>query len=363
MTRLTSNPPSSPTRAPSQRPTNNYQLTTNNSSPKAFTLIEVLVVIGIIGLLVAISVIAFKHVGNRVKSNAGKVTMQNLATMLAEAQSQSLFKRQPPGVWIANPSQYWNDNATNPTDPGTKRTFDFWLSPNATTTAVTNYSPGALIDEAPIETTSSNWAGASPAKPAWLGSELVANTAIALAMMRGIPVVASSLNDLGSSQNHTAVWYDPLVSYKVGARVLYSQGSSSTQGLRVYVALKDLAVNTKPPTSGDDANWRRDFAAVLDTFNNPILYIPANGLHIGKSYDNNKPYLPGDRCYQISGTTRNYFECTAASKGNAPTVGVPTAYWRDAAPIRSPNGQPFWASAGPDGDLDTPADNLYSYDF
>jgi prepilin-type N-terminal cleavage/methylation domain-containing protein len=74
---------------------------------------------------------------------------------------------------------------------------------------------------------------------------------------------------------------------------------------------------------------------VLDAWNNPILFVPSGSLGSG----------------------------VALGTGNVITPGVGTLEaGNQSAVVNSPDGRPFWASAGPDGDFSKGDDNMYSFE-
>ena len=91
---------------------------------RGFTLLEILVVIGIILLLVAIGVIAFGALDQ--SSKVTKTTLANLHGMLAELQAMTDLRDQPNTIWRGNNSQ--------PTGP----TASLWREP-----AVVSKNPSA----------------------------------------------------------------------------------------------------------------------------------------------------------------------------------------------------------------------------
>lgn len=89
---------------------------------KAFTLIEVLVAIGIIVILAGAALYAMRGAGNTAKTQATHVTLDNLKSMLAEYELQTRLGVAPPGWWKSDAPNVW-------APPG----CDFWhnVSPNA----------------------------------------------------------------------------------------------------------------------------------------------------------------------------------------------------------------------------------------
>jgi hypothetical protein len=167
-------------------------------------------------------------------------------------------------------------------------------------------------------------------------------------MMKNVPAVNPILDALANNVNKSATFYSGISKYPINARVIYA---TSATALDVYIATANQTTAAAPPSGV----WQLSWAAVLDNSGNPIVFVPASGLHIGKAYVTGQTYNPGDRVY-VAASGRTYYECTSTTSANPPGTG-----WRIASPIRDPAGKPFWASAGPDGDLDTNADNQYSF--
>jgi prepilin-type N-terminal cleavage/methylation domain-containing protein len=88
-------------------------------------------------------------------------------------------------------------------------------------------------------------------------------------------------------------------------------------------------ISTAGPTSAG-LSPTSNAVVVLDGWGNPILFVPAGGL-INVYTNTNTASWPGPSTF--------------------------------ASPIRSPDGRPFWVSAGPDGDLMRGDDNIYSFDL
>lgn len=360
-----------------------------------FTLVELLVTMGIIVVLLAIAVLAGKAIIGGAKGSANQVVMGQLRATLDEAERAGLIRRAV-GVasinWPGDGSKY--SPAQVFVSVGSKgasgRAYDFWRAPDADIVdpnrlgGVTLFSPGIVSEDAKVVQEDQNpqldlWA---KGVPMWYGSDLAVNTAIATAMLRNVQTAGRIFDSLPSQANQVPVFHDPGKSYQKGAVVLYSIPSGRFAGPHVFRAIQTVPAGALPPLSGDDANWERWFGGVLDNSKHLIFFVPASGMHIGKfvlsgsAFDSTKSDLnrvPGDRVYitpdnKADNPSRVYFECIAPTKfppdvpTNDPNWKLPPGSpWRIADPIRDPAGKPFWASAGPDGDLDTPADNQYSF--
>ena len=84
-----------------------------------FTLLEILVVIGIILLLVTIGVIGFGALDQSGKVT--KTTLANVKSMLTEFEERTKLRDQPPKIWF-------NDASTT-TDPTRNPPIDLWRTP------------------------------------------------------------------------------------------------------------------------------------------------------------------------------------------------------------------------------------------
>lgn len=93
---------------------------------KAFTLIEMLVVIAIIAILGGIALYALRGAGNSAKIQATRITLENAKSILAEYELQTKFAVPPQGWWQSD----------LPLPPGTWRippvAEDFWHSVSPT---------------------------------------------------------------------------------------------------------------------------------------------------------------------------------------------------------------------------------------
>lgn len=331
-----------------------------------FTTVELLTVVAILVILVAITVIGFRFVGDRAKGNTVQVTLESLRGMLQEADSAGLLRRQPPGL-------FQSDNVWVRIDPDGNGPYNNGLIPDLwrrhdvsvqSAASVAIWSPGNVTAaRLPSAWADFDLSASGDGANNWRDAPAIKNTALALAMLRTVPGVAKSLDSLPNSVTRIPEFYSSSSPYSRGQRVIFRQNNNAslfTGPAAVYVAQRDLAPGIAPTPGSDNTDWARDFGAILDSFGNPILFVPASGLHLGTRYSASRSYAPGDRVFTAAGTARSYFECVAqTTPGTSPAN---TSFWRPAQPVRSPDGKPFWASAGPDGDFDTPADNLYSFE-
>lgn len=332
-----------------------------------FSTVEVLAVVGILVILAAITVIGFRFVGDRARGNAVRVTLETLRGALLEAEASGLLRRQPPGLF--EPNNTWVRIDPDSNGPyGNGLIPDLWRRHD-----VSNRTPGQVAIWSPGNVTASRlpatWLDYDVNSDGlgsnnWRDAPAIKNTALALAMMRTVPGVAKTLDGLPNSVARIPEFYSPTLPYARGQRVVFRVSNNSTAfsgPAAVFVAVRDVAPGVAPVPGTDTADWARDFGAVLDGFGNPILFVPSSGLHIGRGHSPTRSYDVGDRVW-VSPTpgARQYFECIQAAPVGTSVTN--TAFWRPAEPVRSPDGKPFWVSAGPDGDFDTPGDNLYSFE-
>ena len=134
---------------------------------RGFTLLEILVVIGIIMLLVAIGVIAFGALDQTPRVT--KTTLSNLQSMLAEYEARTALREQPQYVYV-------NGGRRNPPQA------DLWKNPASTT-----QGGGGPVTSG------------SAARYEW---DAVANTQIVLQMLNRIPANKQVMTKLPGKQIH-----------------------------------------------------------------------------------------------------------------------------------------------------------------
>lgn len=332
---------------------------------RGFSTVELMVVIAVLVILIGIAVVSFRTVADRMKGNANEVTLAGLQSAVAEAEQAGLFARPVRGVWAGGA---W---VTESASIAGRRKIDFWRRPvNLAGLPVPMQSPGVMLDGAAA--VSSGW-GAG--RPFFEVSDLLQNTAVAIATLRTNPGVSEALIRIGGSSSPMPSFYDNRSSYRPRETVVFYLGDDDDEGYRVFTAISDVPAGTTPPLNGDNSFWRRGYGAVLDNFGGPIVFVPATGLQAGIWLHGSDPlrnskrdFVPGDRVYVTNDNlppwasgatqTRTYYICQRATTA---LPGMSAADWRPADPIRSRDGKPFWASGGPDGNLDTVADNVYSF--
>lgn len=263
-----------------------------NVRRRGFTLIEILVTIGILMLLVGIVVYSMSRVGDSSRARETQVALGNLKNMVAELEATAgLRGRQPPHMWKGMPPAL----ATSP--------FDIWKDADPDDGG-TDPEPDPVI--VPAGTVAS-------ANPDRLNSTPVRNTQLVMIQLAQVPKNRTALSNLPS----TSVLKFP----------------------------EDLG--PEPTPAFDESS---EIGVLLDAWGNPILFVSAGGL-AGTDAASDDPAV--DRSMWIGG-----------KKGDTDVkqvVDLP-AGTDEVGPIRSTDGRPFWASAGPDGDFRTGDDNLYSFE-
>jgi len=293
---------------------------------RGFTLVELLVVIGIILVLIAIVVMGLRHTSQMAARHETAAEMKVCDDLLKEYQAVNGMKNlegpasSVTSTYVLNlPYPPWLNHAYY---------LPIYLDPRNGQIEVTGTQPETAFGLDDLR-------GAVPTN--------TSNTP------RSID--AGDMSDKSSGNNPR--W---------GARAVYN-----TQGV-MYLLLKDpknrAIVSAMPPKriletwapfhTGDKAQkpFTVEAAVLLDGWENPIIYVPRGGMHVWMNIKGTGPETPWDYKEYIIRSSGTY------ETGKEPPVGN--------------NDHPFFASAGPDGyfadltvaqskRLDRSSDNMYSF--
>jgi len=277
---------------------------------RAFTMIELLVVIGIIMILIGLFFAGAKLVTAQAKERDTKTMLETCKTMFENYRQATKLSRPPPaGPVASSPSSSLNVSTTNAS--GTITNTQFW-------SAGEEAAPGALSSDPSAYTNPSNL------------PEAVANTAYVMYALESIPENKTIITNLPASKI-----------------------------INVYIEIGPSGTVQVVPL-------------ICDSWQHPILFVPGGGLGAtpGGSTNQIAPgvvWLDGANCGIITSSgiinsSSTYFSIYDAANYN------PTQF-----PL-VPTNQPFFVSAGPDGDVsnahgnttstptsDMTDDNIYSF--
>lgn len=323
---------------------------------QAFTMIELLVVIGILVVLMGIALVAFHGVSGGAKKRQTETIMHDLKGMLAELEAANGLKSQP-SVWL-----WWNNGVRNaPVDAADAGySVGFWKTPyhvgnsaasGATWDALT--APGDVSDSETSKNTRN-------------GSIAVVNTSLAMAQLAAVAANKTAIQRMAQNSVYLPRWSsgtlpaptsgsNGFLGYQTtgNANVSYCTGVHVTFQNRMFVGTPTLTYTANPqPNAGanSSAPWYDESAAplgaplMLDGWGNPIIFVPGSGLKVR--------LLNGKSKLDPNDATQNFIVVSSEGK----VTGNFTAN-----PVVDTPGRPFWASAGPDGDFSKGDDNVYSF--
>ena len=276
---------------------------------RAFTLIELLVVMSVIVILLAMFLVAFKYVKNAGARSTTKVSMDSLRGMLGAYDAASHLNRAPI-MW-----NWFQASAGVPSGSTAVGTFsasiaingsnaDFWRYPFSTG-VVTPTQWEALDTPGQVQTDLSSQTNLQRS-----ASNAVLNTQLALQLMASVTENKSAFDQLPngvkfylpfvsgnvytpSTTNIGLLNDDPsmpdsantLIQYPQGTHVVYTDPSSHLTHYFVSV-MQTSATPTVTPSSPETTPWYDETTAprgvpvILDGWGNPIIFVPASGLHV-----------------------------------------------------------------------------------
>ncbi len=342
---------------------------------RAFTLLELLTVIGIIVILAAMLFVAFKYVRSTSGKQQTKVMFESLNAMTAEAHVMD----NPPVAWrwyagksgAVVRSPLILDDSFSSNVAGTNYSSDFWrynviYYPQQQTASG---SPAWDALDAPGNVTEEF--GDGTFTPQRHTAAAILNTQIAMQTLCAIPANRTALDQLPASSKFLPTYYSIATSklripdaqgvsslagvlkedFADGTSTLvYPQGIHVTDGKGKFYKATSSSLAASPDPGQANAPWYDETATpqaaplLLDGWGNPIIFVPATGLHV--------KLLNGKSSYGANDPTQNYI--WISPEGHVTGNGT-------ANPVVDKIGKPFWASAGPDGDFTKGDDNIYSF--
>ena len=325
---------SRPPTIPSRRP-----------AASGFTLLEILVVVVLIGILTSLLVIGIGHLLASSKRQQTRLTLTQLQAMYAD--------------WAAVSHPHFTPN-TMPCPMNVTADLNFVPPPNPL--------PPALPTPIQVDdTTPANRYGAA----VWFTRDLMFN-------MRSVPANAAALNKQAASalmtfpaeynykfpatytapaqylSTTTYQPFDPAQMFSMQYRRVYLPDATGNN-YTYYDCIQYCPGVASGPNLAAPPNpqyWLPAYPAttsagipsddtvpvLLDAWGNPIIFVPGGTLGNGAAL-NNGAVTPG----------------TGAMRSGSGTAGITTM-------AKSPDGHPFFASAGPGGDFSNGDDNLYSFE-
>lgn len=342
---------------------------------KAFTIIELLIVVGVIAILAAIVLLGMRSITGRSKEQQTKLMLQNLRNMLAEFEVSTRFNKQP-ALWG------WNNGSGRITVTSTNLVLglpvNLWRAPHIVGSGGTGEEfPGGGAGPDPLDApgnVSSRTGGVvDPQNLVRNGSRQIQFTQLAMNFLMSVPANRKALEGISSDRYFTPYWVAgdlaapgpdrvlmttdesiEQVWYYPGSRAMFEVPNTKNVRYLRCTGAEHMATGTVPGAAfeieGLETTGPKSLPAplLLDAWNNPILFVPASGLRVRKLNGEGKldPTKQGQTFVVVSPeglvTPPNL---TSNTKGRL---------------VRA--GKPFFVSAGPDGDFSTGDDNLYSFE-
>jgi prepilin-type N-terminal cleavage/methylation domain-containing protein len=333
---------------------------------RAFTMIELLVAIGIIAILAGLLVLGIRSLLDTNKGEATKVTLQALQGMFGEFDAKTRLSKQPQ-LW-----RWWELSTArtlpDSSDPA-NATLDFWRDPFNPSSPP--YRVGLDAMDAPGLLGSASGDAKDDSNAMRNGSRQILNTQAVMALLLTIPSNRAALEKLAADRLFTPQWIDgtnPRFTVSPGSDgVLYTSDDGNTQvvhylpGARVerdghrFLCLQahDSSPGTTPNPSAATPNWVVDNTpaapVLLDAWSNPIVFVPGTGLRVR--------LLNGKAENEPADVAQSMIIISPEGKVVRENPNNPAS-----PPKVVQAGRPFWASAGPDGDFAKGDDNIYSFE-
>jgi prepilin-type N-terminal cleavage/methylation domain-containing protein len=312
--------------------------------PRAFTLIEVLVVVAIIGILTTLLVLGVNVMSTNAKRQQTRATLEQCRAMYADWDAVTHIHFGPSAMPcprnvsadvnpLAGSATAQADDATMPNRFGAA----VWLSRDlmfnvrstpANAAALGKMSPGAMMTfPSPYNVNFPN--PYAPNIAAWssTGAYQPFDFANPTTSDYGRVYLSTTTGTVT-----TYVFYDCIAAVPASTTGNASPASDTAHWMAAYPVMTTTA--SGPPMPSDDS-----VPLLLDGWGNPIIFVPGGQLG--------------------TGTKLNSDGSVAVNSGSMRSGSGTSAITTQAS---SPDGRPFFASAGPDGDFSNGDDNLYSFE-
>lgn len=346
----------------------------------AFTMIELMVVIAIIGALATLLVIGIRYISGSTKSGAAKADLASIGGMFAEFNASGGMTRYPTSwPWRGQPLMVVNPSG----NPWNGYDLDFWKVPMRTGTGATPPPWVDSLDAPSIALIPENAVARN-------ASRAVLSTQLAMRFILSVPANKTAAGKLPADRVMVPEWMtgklpDPGKDGVSGTGddeglkdIVYCEGNGVRYGGYTFRCKQTnvAALGTVPqiPPTSSDPYWEQDPNVpplLLDAWGNPIIFVPATGLI------NVRGNLSGGAGSPTTVTAIFKNQPPGGTQNAFPSVALPNV--TTLVPILSPegangpnynsvatggrvDGRPFFASGGPDGNLSTGDDNLYSFE-
>lgn len=281
---------------------------------RGFTLLEVLIAVGIIAVLATIVTIAISAISSSSKTKSTRVALENCLSLQVEYENT---KKLP---------------ASLRRSVGANVTVSI---PSAIDTTVT-----AMVKLRQLP------------KAKEMLERMSAGSVVRLDEVLPSVAIASSV----PPTQLVRLWAAATV-YAADEVVQYPAGSGM-----LYISLQDANTGFTPGTPPAAGYWSQvqmPVSTLADAWGNPI-FCAGNALRLDRPYSPGLTYQPGE----VVNYSSRCYKCIQTSTGNNPPDA---AYWVEVASTatyekKAKEGRVFWVSAGPDGDFLTDDDNIYSFE-